>query len=275
MDACIRFCDVLSRQILGNCRMEGEEIQKRVVVFERLRAVLYPPRCAVCGEIRPAVGELCCPLCREGFTRIKEPCCMRCGKQLKEDTQEYCHDCMHKRFHYEKGFPLWRYDSRLRRSVAEFKYKGRREYAAYYIQELCKEFGFKIQRLAPDCLIPVPVHQSRLKSRGYNQAALLAEGLAKELGLFCDSGYLCRIRKTLPQKELDDRERLKNLTSAFAVNPKRSRDRVPECVVLVDDIYTTGSTVEACTRVLKAHGTARVYYVSLGIGTGYNEREWG
>ena len=221
------------------------------------------------------IGELSCPDCRKGFIKIKEPRCMRCGKQLMEDTQEYCHDCIHKNFHYEKGFPLWRYDSQLKRSVAEFKYKGRREYTAYYIQEVCMEFGKTIWKLAPDLLIPVPVHQSRLKSRGYNQAALLAEGIAGELSLPCDPEYLVRIRKTIPQKELDDRDRLKNLTAAFAINPRRSREMIPECVLLVDDIYTTGSTIEACTRILKAHGVKKIYYVSLGIGTGYQEREWG
>lgn len=232
--------------------------------------MLYPPRCAVCGEIRPVLDELVCPGCREGFQRITEPACMKCGKQLWEDVQEYCYDCMHKGFHYEKGFPLWRYDSRLRRSVAEFKYKGRREYTAYYVQELWRAFGKRIQRLEPDMIVPVPVHKSRLKKRGYNQAGLIAEGFAKRLGIMCFPEYLVRTRKTLPQKELNDRERLKNLSSAFAVNLENRSGQVPECVVLVDDIYTTGSTIEACTRVLKAHGVRRVYYVSLGIGTGYN-----
>lgn len=193
---------------------------------------------------------------------------MRCGKQLSDETWEYCFDCAHKRFHYTKGFPLWQYDGKLRNSIVAFKYKGRRNYAGYYARELAKEFGEELEKLGVDLLVPVPVHPARLRKRGYNQAAILSENLSKELGIVSESDTLLRVKKTMPQKELSDAQRLKNLSQAFVVNPVVLNDLAGLRVVLVDDIYTTGSTIESCSRVLLEAGVEKVYYLSLGIGRG-------
>lgn len=237
-------------------------------ITEQILSVFYPPRCAVCGDIRPEWSILTCPECREGFQKVKGPRCFRCGKHVEDERQEYCYDCSHKKFRYLKGFPLWQYDKKLQRSIIEFKYQGRKEYAAYYAEELVKAFGTIFLRVRPDVLVPVPVHRSRLKKRGYNQAEVITRELSERLGIPMLTGYLIRVKKTLPQKELDDRERFRNLSEAFSISKDCVLERVPECVLLVDDIYTTGSTVETCSRVLYGQGVKRVYYTSIGIGRG-------
>ena len=116
-----------------------------------------------------------------------------------------------------------------------------------------------------DAIIPVPVHPSRRRKRGFNQAEVLAKIVGERLGIPVKAELLRRTKKTLPQKELSVGERLKNLSGAFRA------DEIPENirrVLLVDDIYTTGSTIEACTRVLKAAGVETIYFVVICMAGG-------
>jgi ComF family protein len=159
----------------------------------------------------------------------------------------------------------------MKQSLADFKYHSRKEYAKFYVEEAIRVYGSSIKKFAPDVIVPVPIHRSKYLERGYNQAEILARGIGKELGIPVLPKLLIRNKKTLPQKKLSDKERLRNLLEAFqyndksAVNFKRNISRV----LLVDDIYTTGSTVEACTNVLKTNGVSEVDFIVLCIGKGY------
>jgi ComF family protein len=159
----------------------------------------------------------------------------------------------------------------MRHSIANFKYHNRKEYAKFYIEEMTRLYGTKILQLAPDVIVPIPIHKSKYLERGYNQADILAKGLGKKLNLPVSSQLLIRNKKTLPQKKLSDKERLRNLQEAFSFN-KQEEERLQKTiskVLLVDDIYTTGSTIEACTNVLKSNGISRVYFIVLCIGKGF------
>ena len=114
-------------------------------------------------------------------------------------------------------------------------------------------------------LIPVPIHPKRLRTRGFNQAEVLARKLGEALSLPVCAGILERSRNTEPQKELRASERLRNLEKAFCV---RGECELPHSAILIDDIYTTGSTIEACARALKKAGMERVYFFALCIGQG-------
>ena len=147
--------------------------------------------------------------------------------------------------------------------LSEVKYHGN----AQLLDFPCLDFAEKVrERLLPyhpEVLVPVPVHQKRLRERGYNQAAEIAERLSRALGIPADPDCLLRVKETKAQKELTDAERALNLLSAF-----RARDeKLPyRTVVLVDDIYTTGSTAEACTRVLLCAGVKCVLVLVLATG---------
>ena len=119
--------------------------------------------------------------------------------------------------------------------------------------------------MGAQALVPVPVHPERMKTRGFNQAEELARRLSDGLGLPVETGILSRNKNTAPQKDLNPAQRLKNLEEAFSA--KRPRAGLTS-VILVDDIYTTGSTVEACSRVLKRAGVSRVYFLCICIGGG-------
>lgn len=196
---------------------------------------------------------------------MRPPVCQKCGKEVSDEHQEYCPDCTRHRRTFDSGAALFNYNKALRHSLAAVKYKNRREYLDFYAAVMLTRFQDRIRHWQPDMLIPIPVHPSRRRQRGYNQAEELARRLARGWNLPLHTTLLLRTRKTAPQRDLNPAERLKNLQEAFAVQPISP---MPRCVVLIDDIYTTGSTIEACSRVLKKAGVQKIYYLAVGIGYG-------
>lgn len=230
---------------------------------------LFPRRCPVCGEIVKPKGAWICPGCLKKLSPVRQPACRRCGKEVLHERMEYCPDCSRYPRSFEAGMALLNYNDAARRSMAAVKYKNKREYLDFYARAMAVRMTKRVKGWQADALVPVPVHPSRRRVRGYNQAQELAKRLAKAWEIPVDDRLLYRTRRTAPQKSLNSRERLANLQQAFAVDRRRAaKGDVPETVILVDDIYTTGSTIEACSRVLKAAGVKRVYYVAICIGFG-------
>ena len=126
------------------------------------------------------------------------------------------------------------------------------------------EYRDTIMRWQCDCLIPIPLHPSRQKKRGFNQAEEIARRIGEEWSLPIDTKVLIRVKKTRPQKDLDSATRQKNLEDAFIADKKRAQ--AYKRVILVDDIYTTGSTMESCAKALLAAGVQQVYGFALSSG---------
>lgn len=225
--------------------------------------LIFPRRCPVCGQIVMPKGALICPGCEGKLAWVSGPLCRRCGKEVADDSIEYCRDCSRRRPSFARGMALINYNETASRSMAQIKYKNRREYLDFYGSAIAERLGPQIQRLSPDLLIPVPVHPSRRRARGFNQAEELARRLSERLGIPMSADLLFRIRKTSPQKSLTPAERLQNLEHAFSARPLPKEARR---ILLVDDIYTTGATMEACARALKKNGAQEVYFVTIFIG---------
>ena len=240
-------------------------------IFDTLVDILYPRRCPVCSEIVIPRGALACEDCRSKLILIEEPKCKKCGKPMEVEEIEFCYDCERKNHHYSKGFALWLYNKELKKSLIEFKYHNRKEYGVFYVEELIKKYRDEIIEIAPDILVPVPIHRHKQNQRGYNQADILAKEIGKRLNIAVLSNLLKRDKYTLPQKQLNDKERLKNLEKAFSFceDEELKWNKEIRRVLLVDDIYTTGSTIEACTNILLKNGIKEVYFVSIGIGKGF------
>lgn len=237
-------------------------------MLQAILDMVYPVRCPICGEIVLPKSRMICKVCQDKLIYIEEPRCKKCSKPVEHEEQEYCRDCLRKNYHYDKGFAVWVYDNAMRHSIANFKYHGRKEYAKFYTREVIRLYKEQILKLSPDVIIPVPLHRSKYRERGYNQAQLLASGIGKELKIPVITQVLIRDKKTLPQKKLSDKERLRNLSEAFQWNEKaacRYQEKITK-VLLIDDIYTTGSTIEACSRVLQSAGVSQVYFIVLCIG---------
>ena len=229
-----------------------------------LTDLIYPRRCPVCDRAVSPFGSLVCETCKEAFEYVKEPYCMKCGKKLEEEEMEYCRDCMRHRHLFNRGRALCSYRS-ISDSIYRFKYKGRQEYAAYYAACMEQSLGNWIRRCRPDALVPVPIHTSKRRVRGYNQAEVLAKELGKRLGIPVETNLIKRVRKTVPMKELSVYNRQNNLKRAFKIC---HNDVKLSTIIIIDDIYTTGSTIDTMSYELRKAGVKRIYFVTLAIGNG-------
>lgn len=189
---------------------------------------------------------------------------MKCGKPLSDERNEYCMDCSRKKHAFIQGKALWVYEKGVRESIYRFKYRDRREYAGVYARELAARYAGWIKSCGIEVIVPVPLHKKRKRRRGYNQAQLLAKELGKLLAIPVDTGLLVRVRDTKPQKTLNDTERKNNLKEAF----KTTQNIVQlNHILVVDDIYTTGSTLDAAAEALTDAGANGVYTCCINIGS--------
>lgn len=240
-------------------------IQHLQSVYRSAVEVLFPCRCPICEGLVDSQGEMCGD-CAGKLKYITSPSCMVCGKQLDDELAEVCSDCGRRRHSFIRGVGALAYTKEIKQSMYRFKYSNRREYAVFYGDMLVKLKGHIIMSWKPDVIIPVPLYAARYRKRGYNQAALVAEEIGKILKIPVEEKLLTRTVNTAPQKELNDKERTKNTKNAFQVTHNIVKYRR---VLLVDDIYTTGATLDACSDALTNAGAAQVYFAAVCIGRGF------
>ena len=175
------------------------------------------------------------------------------------------------RLHEEKtlffpGKAVFVYQGEIRQSMYRFKYSNKREYADFYAKEAVRIYGDWIRRKQIEAIVPVPMYRWKEKGRGYNQAAVFAQTLGEKMNLPVEKRMVKRIRNTTPQKELNDVERKINLKKAFQLVPNIVKYRK---ILIVDDIYTTGSTIDAVAEVLLQAGVDEIYFLCISIGEGF------
>lgn len=227
--------------------------------------LLWPEVCPFCGRI---YQKGICPACEIKLKKleIKQPYCMRCGKPLRRQEQEYCYDCKKAKHYFDRGRALWLHKPPVSYSIYQFKYHNQRVFGKYYAEEIYRQFETYIHEWNPDLIVPIPLHFRRKRRRGYNQSKIIAHELAELIHVPVSENVLRRIRYTNPQKKLDHKARKKNLCNAFAVTkvPKGVKN-----IILIDDIYTTGNTINEAARKLKESGVENVFFLTVSIGQGY------
>jgi len=231
--------------------------------------IIYPSTCPICTQILDKKMDekvYICEKCRKKLFYIESPRCLKCGKPVDNAETEFCYDCSRVKHLYTQGVGVWAYTDEIKNSIYQFKYHNKREYGEFYGLELRNQYESIIRNWDADVLIPVPLHKSKLRKRGYNQAEIIAKSIGKLMDIPVDSQLVIREKKTLAQKELNDKERLKNLENAFNIVEKVVKYKN---VIIVDDIYTTGTTIDACAQILMKSGVSKVYYISLCIGKGF------
>lgn len=239
-------------------------MRNRTAGITRIVDLFYPKRCPVCDDAVSWEEGLICTGCYKKIQYITALRCRKCGKQLYEENMLLCYDCEQKQHIFDSGLALYDYQS-MKKSIYRFKYHNRCEYAGFYAKDIVQRFGSTIAGWEAQALIPVPLHAAKLARRGYNQAELLTKQISKLTGIPMYSNLVRRTRKTVPQKELDDRGRQNNLKKAF--NIPSNVVKLNKTIV-VDDIYTTGSTIDAVASELKQRGVRNVYFITLCIGEG-------
>lgn len=231
-------------------------------LWSRCLDAVFPPRCPFCDFVYTGPNGVCDD-CKSHLRITTDPYCMKCGKQLSDETQEYCEDCKRAEHQFISGRSCFQYDGLVRHSIYRFKYAGRKEYAKVYAHYMATHFKAYVRSVSPDMLVPIPLHRRRFLRRGYNQAQLLADGLGRELGIPCRNDLIKRVKNTRPQKELDVWRRQNNLKKAFKIT---GNDVKCKTIILIDDIYTTGSTMDAVAEVLFAHGAKAVHFLTIAAG---------
>lgn len=171
---------------------------------------------------------------------------------------------MRRRHLFDSGRAVFAYKG-MADSIYRFKYKGRQEYAAYYAECMAYKLGSWIAGCRPDALMPVPVHDAKRRVRGYNQAEVLARELGRLMNIPVETKLVKRVRKTMPMKDLSVMERQNNLKRAFKIC---RNDVKLSTIIIIDDIYTTGSTIDAISYVLRRAGVGKIYFAALAIGKG-------
>ncbi len=192
---------------------------------------------------------------------------MKCGKPLRHEEQEYCYDCVQTQRYFDKGAALWLHKEPVNRSIYQYKFHNQRRFGQYYAEELAERYGAVLKRWNPDLIVPIPLYPARLRKRGYNQAAIAAKILGKMLGIPVSVKLLKRVRRTSPLKNLSPVQREKNLRNAFAAADGARLDG--KAILLIDDIYTTGNTMNEAAKTLKRAGAENVFYLTISIGQGY------
>ena len=227
-----------------------------------LLSLCFPPHCAVCG-LATSAGCHLCGACAEEVERIKEPRCAKCSSPFHGAITEVfvCANCEQRELHFDCAVSCYLSTGPVREFIHGFKYLRHtflRHTLAGWLSETLRDPRMIVQPF--DALVPVPLHHVRRREREFNQAEVLAKLIAPVAGKPVWDA-LKRVRNTPTQTRLDRSERMENLRGAFKVRrPMQVKGRH---LVLVDDVFTTGSTVEECSRVLLKSGAASVRVITI------------
>jgi ComF family protein len=229
--------------------------------------LLYPLRCIHCGSTGAIDKESClCPVCLEAEEIFgdEEHVCPRCGLPIEHSADSVsttaCRFCEHSAFHFQYAASAGRYEGRLRSVIRGYKYEAKLQVKAHLAKLLSQAYGRSAFYDKAEIVAPVASSKSRVKARGYDPVAELAKAFAEAEGFKFIGDVITRKRDTRPLAGLSAKERHGEVMGAFAPVEGKTIDGA---VILVDDIMTTGSTLDDAARAVKAAGAERVYALTV------------
>ena len=213
----------------------------------------FPRRCVGCGK----VGEFLCPECLGKLPRLSPPLCPNCGRPQASGI--VCPDCWQRQTEIDGIRSLFRFDEIIRKAIHQLKYRNLKAISPC-LAELLADY-LRSNPLPGEALICVPLHPRRLRERGYNQSNLLARELGERIDLPVIEDCLIRVKQAQPQvRAVDVEERRRNVADAFVCRDERVSGRQ---IILVDDVCTSGATLESCAVALKSKGATSVWGLTL------------
>lgn len=214
--------------------------------------LLFPSRCLGCGK----EGSLICPTCRDKLPAITPPVCHRCG--TPQPSNELCSACLNHRHDIDGIRSPFRFEGVIRRAVHQLKYNNLRHMAGS-LAGLLGDY-LSANPIPGEVLVPVPLHPRRLRERGYNQSHLLAKKLCRLAGLPVMADCISRKRQASPQtKTASANQRRNNVAGAFICRGSLKGKKI----ILIDDVATSGATLDACAAALKSAGAASVWGLTI------------
>lgn len=221
-------------------------------IRQGLLDLLFPPRCVGCGR----VGVQLCDSCRAELKPVLPPVCPLCGRPTARP--QLCSRCRQSPLQIDGVRSALYFDGALRAAIHALKYRRAQDLAGPLGEIL--GIYWRDHPIPADVIVPVPLHPARERARGYNQSALLARGLSEAAELPVRKDLLARVRATAPQVELGAEARRENVRHAFHCATEAAAGLR---VLLVDDVCTTGATLEACSQALRAGGASSVWALTL------------
>jgi len=239
-----------------------------ISVIESLKELVFPSNiyCICCENIIDQTRPYSlCDACVRNLHWANEKTCNKCGKVLVENyRREICNDCLEIEHFFEKGFTCAEYGMYEKLIIRDYKYHSK----PYFGDKLAEIMYDRliVEDLPLDLIIPVPMHGKKEKKRGYNQAALLAKGISKRIDVPFDQKLMTRSRTTKPMNKMNPQERRENVKDAFTLRPEKGKMVKGKTILLVDDIFTTGSTLDECSKLLLDHGALKIYMICFAAG---------
>lgn len=230
---------------------------RSATIFRRLLDLVLPAPCKACGA--PSEGNRWfCGACWATVRLFGGSACSRCGRAFESGPAHLCATCEARPPAYDRAAAAGPYEGILAQAITLFKYRRKTGLAQPLGAMLVKRLS---DLPTPDVVVPIPLHPRRLREREFNQSLLLAQEVSWTTHLPLDYRAVARVGWAPPQVEVSGPERLANVRGAFEVrNPSVIAER---CVLLVDDVYTTGATVNECARVLRKADAAAVYVLTV------------
>jgi ComF family protein len=231
-------------------------------IGDALVSVLFPAGCRICEkQLTTASRVPICDECLESFERVPGILCQVCGRPLhglvrNPEHPLICPACQDKTYAFDCARSFAVYQGALVRAILLLKFEQMEPLGAWFAQRLAELANIEGEKLAADVVVPVPLHRDRERERGYNQAALISKPLAKRLRLPHKAVLLMRTRARPDKQVLSLEERWESVRGAFATRPGSQVDKLR--VLLVDDVLTTGATLDACARALREAGAKSV-----------------
>ncbi|MFC1659478.1 double zinc ribbon domain-containing protein [Pseudomonadota bacterium] len=236
-------------------------------IYNKILDFFFPDHCPMCNKINIKQSGLCAD-CWSKVKIIKEPACDICNYPFEVEVHEgaVCPNCINKWPLYKKARSIFVYNDFISKIIFDFKYRDKINNAKFFTSLLKSNCQKIINTI--DVIIPVPLHKKRLQERKYNQALLIAKELAKTTNKICIGDLLIRTINNCPQVGLVGKERLKNVKNIFTVNESYLNDKNFERikdknVLLIDDVMTTGATLNNCTKALLKHKVNDVYVLTV------------
>ena len=238
---------------------------KAILFFRKILNSILPEHCRSCGEFLWEDSiPFFCDYCWSSIRPIHGPLCRRCSQpfgspvSLLYSPKHQCANCRTRPPAFTQAWTIYPYKSPLKEAIGLFKYKGK-------ISLTGPLADLVLKALPPlpmiDVILPVPLHPIRFREREFNQSLLLANQVSRQLTLPLSHSNLVRVRPTIPQTSLKRNDRLKNLRRSFVVTNLEAL--MGKNILLVDDVFTTGTTVNECAKTLRKVGAGHVYVVTL------------
>ncbi len=230
-------------------------------IIYALQELFFPARCLGCEkQLLSSQPPLLCDHCLAGAIEISAPLRLCCGRAFAAGQDYFCDSCSHNRFAFNKVQSLFRYQEPVSTLLIQLKF-GRTLTGLASIAALAQNAASSLRYDEPDIVVPVPLHIQRLRDRGFNQSLFLARACFPEWRKKIRVDLLRRDRPTVPQTHLSGKARRSNLKKAFSV--RKPHDLVDKHILLLDDVFTTGSTLHECAKVLQAAGAAKIEAVTI------------